>query len=111
MVSKETFIKFLNYIGIINEMHHAKLYKHYQRFYNKSSYVKRQKGKSNENENYKKYRVSNYKCLMQVLEYDELVQDKIIDYLIRPQYREKIDIEISIYSGFGIWGKELKNEV
>jgi hypothetical protein len=107
MINRESFIKFLNYIGIINEQHQAKLYKKYQRFYCKSLNGKRNKNKVNMN--YKNYRVSDYRYFMTFLGYDEIVQDKIIFYLTKSQYRLSMDKEIKRYSGFGVWGKECLN--
>lgn len=90
MVNKDKFIAFLNYIGITNERHHARLYKYYQRCYNKM------------------YRISRYKDYMNFLGLKEEI-DNITDYLIKPQFREKMDIEVNKYQG--IWGKEFKHEI
>lgn len=91
MVNKDKFIAFLNYIGITNERHHARLYKYYQRCYNKM------------------YRKSQYMKVMDFLGYEEETIENIITYLIYPEERIKMDIEISKYKS--TWGKELKNEI
>ncbi len=92
MISKEKFIAFLKYIGITNERHHARLYKYYQRCYNKS------------------YRKSQYMKIMDFLGYEEEAIENITDYLTKSQFRAKMDIEVSKYGYKGSWGKELNKK-
>ncbi len=88
MINKDKFIAFLKYVGILNERYHAKLYKYYQRCYNKQ------------------YRVSRYKDYMYFLGISEEMEN-ITDYLTKSQFRAKMDIEVSKYGNKGVWGKEL----
>lgn len=88
MINKDKFIAYLNYIGITNERHHARLYKYYQRCYNKM------------------YRASQYIKVMSYLGYEEETIENIITYLTYPEERIKMDIEVSIYGD--TWGKEFR---
>ena len=102
MIKKDKFIAFLKYIGITNERHHARLYITYQRFYRKSIGSR----KNNViNENYKKYTISKFKDFMSLLDYEEGTQDMITEYIIYPNKRMKLDIEVDKYGSKGVWAK------
>ncbi len=105
MISKEKFIAFLNYIGTTNERHHAKAYKTYINFYCKSTGNHKSKMVNN---TYNKYRMSNYEVFLEkVLKYDEGLIETITMYIIYPEKRIKMDIEVSKYGDKGVWAKSL----
>lgn len=106
MVNKAEFIKFLSYIGI-KEENQDKIYKLYLRCCNKTPKISKKRKIGVVNENYEKYRMSNIRTLMSVLEYEEDAIDTVIAYLAHLDFREAMDEEVSKYGVYGTWGKNM----
>lgn len=87
MIKKHKFIAFLNYIGITNEQLHAKIYKSYQKCYNK------------------KLRRSVFEYYLKLIDCD---LEEISLYVSSWQYRNEVDIKISRDFGYT---EELRNEI
>ena len=92
MIRKEEFLKFLKYIGIISERQALKIYKYYQRCYNK------------------RYRIFRFKKYVTFLGYEEGCADTIADYIVYPQHRKEYDNEVAKYGEIS-WAKELHIKV
>lgn len=90
MIKRKEFVTFLKYIGITNEVLQAKIYKYYQKCYNK------------------RYRRSKFEEYLRLIDCES---EETSMYVTSYDYRKKINKEINLYSGYGVWGKELRNEI
>lgn len=86
IIKKNKFIKFLNYIGITEQSNDV--FKQYQKCYNK------------------RFKISEYVKRLNNFEFEEKAINNIVDYLIYPQKRKLMDIEIEKYGKQGAWSKE-----
>lgn len=85
IVKEQDLIKYLNYIGITKKTHQKKIVSVYK----------------------KGVRVSEFRKIIGELNYEEDCLDKILSYLMFPQYRGDMDKEISkaLKEKKGVWGK------
>ena len=84
MIKEEDLIKYLNYIGITKKTHQKKILNTYEICFKNA------------------YRVSKFRGLIEELGYADEAADNIIQYLIMPQFRDKMNKEIK--ANKGVWG-------
>lgn len=84
MSKEENLIKYLNYIGITKKTHQKKIFNIYKTCFKNA------------------FRVSKFRSLIEELGYTDEASDNIVQYLVMPQFRDKMNKEIKVNKS--VWG-------
>ena len=88
MINKDKFLSFLGYIGLREERKKERIYKYYQKCYNK------------------RYKMSKFKKYIVFLGFEEGCAETIAEYILYPEKRYHLDNEVKYFKGE--WTKEFK---